>query len=200
MAPAARCRRVRLLCAGMCLCMATVTMARAADRLSAPTAGFALAAWPTERSLPGDVLAIAQDLEGYLWLGTPDGVVRFDGSRFEPSTERSGASSLPASPVAALTGSSKGGVWIGYAAGAGVAHLHQGHATRYLAADKAPTSVNALIEDRHGTIWAASSSGLFRFDGTRWSQLTSHDGYDGEQAASVFEDHTGRIWVGAARG
>ena len=82
----------------------------------------------------------------------------------------------------------------------GVAHLHQGRATRYLAADGAPPGVNALIEDRRGTIWATSADGLFRFDGRRWSRLTSEDGYDGEQSVSVYEDHLGRIWVGSARG
>ena len=54
-----------------------------------PIAQYALAAWPTEKMLPGDVLTIAQDLEGYLWLGTPNGLVRFDGFRFQPWTQAS---------------------------------------------------------------------------------------------------------------
>ena len=57
---------------------------------------YALAAWSTEQS--GDVFAIAQDLDGYLWLGTPDGLVRFDGTRFQPWAQSS-SGALPARPV-----------------------------------------------------------------------------------------------------
>src|SRR4051812_6860333 len=77
-----------VVCLCACFCMTAVVTTRGAEPSSA-AGGFALVAWPTEKSLPGDVLAIAQDLEGYLWLGTPDGVVHFDGSRFEPWTEQS---------------------------------------------------------------------------------------------------------------
>ena len=146
-------------------------------------------AWDTDAGLPqNSVITMVRTRDGYLWLGTPDGLVRFDGSRFEPWTQASGASTLPARPVAALTGSSKGGLWIGYSGDGGVAYLYQGRAVRYLAADGAPPGVNALLEDRRGTIWATSADGLFRFDGMHWLRLTSEDGYDGEQSVGVYED------------
>ena len=51
---------------------------------SSPT--YALAVWAAEKGLPpGDVFAITQDLDGYLWLGTPTGLLRFDGSRYSRS-------------------------------------------------------------------------------------------------------------------
>ncbi len=53
------------------------------DANPAPSPSYALTVWAAEKGLPpGDVFAIAQDLEGYLWLGTPAGLMRFDGSRF----------------------------------------------------------------------------------------------------------------------
>jgi signal transduction histidine kinase/ligand-binding sensor domain-containing protein len=160
------------------------------------TVHYALAAWSTEQS--GDVLAIAQDLDGYLWLGTPAGPVRFDGTRFQPWAQNS-SSPLPAH-VAALAGSSQGGVWAGFAGAGGVARISRGTIAYASPADGAPDGVNSLLEDRRGTVWATTSHGLFRYAGNRWSRVTEADGYDGEQAFSVYEDRAGRVWVGAVRG
>lgn len=187
------------LCTVACLAGPAVALAQPV----VPTATalpFAIAAWPTDRTLPGDVEAIAQDLEGYLWLGTPNGLVRFDGARFQPWTQRQGTSGLPASPVFALAASAKGGVWVGFSGDGGVARLRDGGTVRYLAADGAPSDVSDLIEDRRGSIWVTSGRGVFHFDGARWRKLTAKDGYDGEQAFSVLEDHMGRIWVGSDHG
>ncbi len=166
-----------------------------------PAIRYALAAWSNEQS--GDVLSIAQDLDGYLWLGTPDGPVRFDGTRFQrwtpSSTSGRGNGARTARPAAVLTPSSQGGIWAGLGGG-GVARILRGGITHYSAADGAPAGINALLEDRRGTLWAATDHGLFHYAGNRWSRLTDADGYDGDQAFSVYEDRAGRVWVGAVRG
>ena len=187
-------RRIGVLSVVLCACGPAIAIAGA----DAPAeVRYALAAWSTEQS--GDVFAIAQDREGYLWLGTPDGPVRFDGTRFLPWA-RSGSSALPAHAVAALAGSSQGGVWVAFAGSEGVARIDRDGITRYSPTDGAPSGVNALLEDRRGTVWAATGHGLFRYAGNRWSRMTEADGYNGEQASSVYEDRAGRVWVGSARG
>src|SRR5262245_7909155 len=72
---------------------------------------YALAAWSTEQS--GDVLAVTQDLDGYLWLATNDGPVRFDGTRFQQWAKITG-NALLARPAVALASSAQGGVWVGF--------------------------------------------------------------------------------------
>ena len=64
---------------GLALAVCPAAAAPAADE-AVPPLRYALAAWSNQQS--GDVLAIAQDLDGYLWLGTSEGLVRFDGTRF----------------------------------------------------------------------------------------------------------------------
>jgi signal transduction histidine kinase/ligand-binding sensor domain-containing protein len=193
--PRAIVRGVRALLLALFACALLTVVSTVAN--AQPAIRYALAAWSNEQS--GDVLAIAQDLEGYLWLGTSDGLVRFDGIRFQPWA-RSGSDALPARPVSALAGSSRGGVWVAFAGGDGVVRIDRGGITRYSPADGAPSGVNALLEDRRGTLWATTGNGLFRYAGTRWSPVTEEDGYDGEQAMSLYEDRTGRVWVGSARG
>jgi signal transduction histidine kinase/ligand-binding sensor domain-containing protein len=188
-------RRFGTLLLALLVCVLPSVATAGAD--AAPSIRYALAAWSNEQS--GDVFAVAQDVDGYLWLGTPDGPVRFDGTRFQRWAQ-SGNSDLLARPTAALAASAQGGIWAGYGGAGGVARVQRGGVTHYSAADGAPPGVNALLEDRRGTVWAATGHGLFRYAGNSWSRMTETDGYDGEQAFSVYEDRAGRVWVGAARG
>ena len=109
--PLAIVRRIGALSLALCACALPAVATAGAD--TPPAIRYALAAWSTEQS--GDVFAIAQDLEGYLWLGTPDGPVRFDGTRFQPWA-RSEQQRAAGPPVAALAASSQGGVWVAFAA------------------------------------------------------------------------------------
>jgi signal transduction histidine kinase/ligand-binding sensor domain-containing protein len=187
-------RRARALSLALLAC-ALPAVATAAGDTPSPVR-YALAAWPTEQS--GDVFAIAQDLDGYLWLGTPNGPVRFDGTRFQPSAQSS--RTRPILQAAALAASAQGGVWAGFGGAGGVARILRGGITADSPADGAPAGVNALLEDRRGTVWAATDRGLFRYAGNRWSRLSDSEGYEGDQAFSAYEDRAGRVWIGAARG
>ncbi|HEY6509442.1 MAG TPA: two-component regulator propeller domain-containing protein, partial [Vicinamibacterales bacterium] len=158
---------------------------------------YALTVWSAETGAsPGDVFAITQDLDGYLWLGTPRGLVRFDGFRFVPWAD-AGGTPVPG-PVLALAGARDGGVWVG--AASGVLRVSGTTVRRYTAADGFEGGVTALIEDRQGTIWVGNRRGLFRFTAGRWSSVGQADGYSGTEVFSLHEDQSGRLWIGSSSG
>jgi ligand-binding sensor domain-containing protein/signal transduction histidine kinase len=162
---------------------------------------YALTAWASQEGLPpGDVFAIAQDRAGYLWLGTPTGLIRFDGFRFTPWEAPDHQVALPAAPIHALVGAADGSLWIGYAGDGGVVRLRQDHVTHYTPADGAPPGVNAMIQDREGVLWAATRRGLFQFAREQWKAMDRASGHPGGESYSVYEDAAGALWVSTAAG
>ncbi len=162
---------------------------------------YALTVWASEKGLPGDVFAINQDAEGYLWLGTPTGLLRFDGYSFVPWAALNEKEPLPTGPVHALAKAHDGGLWVGFGGGGGIARIARGHITRYGAAQGAPPGANSIVEDRQGVVWAAGRRGLFRYTGNnRWSAVGKEEGYPAVEGFALFEDREGRIWVGTAAG
>ena len=164
------------------LCVSSAARPAAADSLP----DYVLSAWGTENGLkPGDVFAVAQDVDGYLWLGTPNGLIRFDGSRFTPWTALSPDNELPSGPVHAIVGSADGSLWVGIGGGGGVVRIHQGKVFQHAQSDGAPPGAAAMIQDRQGAIWVATRSGLFRFANGTWTTLGKSDGYSGGDAFSL---------------
>jgi signal transduction histidine kinase/ligand-binding sensor domain-containing protein len=144
---------------------------------------------------PGEVRALAQTSDGYLWLGTATGLFRFDGIRFEPYKPQSGQT-FPQRSVASLFAVPDGGLWVSYWYG-GVSLIKDGRVTEYGKEEGLPSrQVFAFARDRKGTVWiAAGKDGLSRLEGSRWRKIGSELGFAGP-ADTVFVDHTGTVWVG----
>jgi PAS domain S-box-containing protein len=151
--------------------------------------------WTYKEGAPGEVHALAQTTDGYLWLGTATGLFRFDGIRFQPYTPQSGQA-FPQRSVASLFAVPDGGLWVGYGYG-GVSFIKNGTVTDYGTPEGLPSrAVLAFAQDRQGTIWiAAGKDGLARLEGSRWRKIGTDWGFAGE-AYAVFIDHAGTVWVG----
>src|SRR5512142_2317113 len=75
-------------------------------------AQYAHEGWSTKNGLPeADVMAILQTRDGYLWVGTEEGLARFDGNRFAVFDRKTG--SLPNNRIQTLAETSDGSLWIG---------------------------------------------------------------------------------------
>ena len=148
--------------------------------------------------LQGAVYAITQTPDGYLWLGTQSGVVRFDGVRAVPLPVAAGQQS-PSSAVAALLASRDGTLWIGTLDG--LVSWKNGRITEY--PTLARHTVVALLEDRTGTVWAGGVAGpTGTLCAIRGGSTTCYggDGSLGTVVVSLYEDSEGSLWVGAGTG
>ncbi len=142
--------------------------------------------------VPGRIHALAQTTDGFLWLGTADGLFRFDGVRFEHYESQPGQA-FPETDITALLATLDGGLWIGYRAGT-VSFFKNGNVFNYgERAGLPPSGVRQFLRDSHGRIWAVGAVGLTRFDGSRWEKLTSDQNVHGD-GYSVFMDRSGTIW------
>src|SRR6202158_984645 len=111
---------------------------------------YAHTAWTyRDGFLQGSVFAITQTPDGYLWLGTKSGVVRFDGVRAVPLPMAPGQQ-FPSTSVGALLTARDGTLWIGTLGG--LVSWKNGQLATYPAL--AHQSVIALLERRDGTVWA----------------------------------------------
>ncbi len=142
----------------VCLILALACSCSAALDSNRTIAQFAHTAWGPKDGAPGVVSALAQSTDGYLWLGSPEGLYRFDGLVFEHYQPQSGGS-FPAQAVYSLLALPNGDLWIGFSSGA-ISLLRNGNATNYTVREGVPKGgIWGLAQDRKRTIWAATNSG-----------------------------------------
>jgi signal transduction histidine kinase/ligand-binding sensor domain-containing protein len=144
----------------------------------------------------GKIAGIAQTPDGYLWLGTEFGLLRFDGVRTVPWQPPAGQH-LPANHIRELLAARDGTLWIGTLKG--LASWKGGKLTEYK--ELAGQYVDALIEDREGTVWASGSNNPGRLCAIQNGRVACYggDGF-GPSVESLYEDSRGNLWVGAATG
>ena len=146
----------------------------------------------------GVIGSIAQTPDGYLWLGTEFGLLRFDGVRAVP-WQPSPGEHLPDSNIRKLLAARDGTLWVGTSRG--LASWKGGRLTQY--PEFAGGPVSALLEDREGTIWV----GLYALPAGRLcavrigrAQCYGEAGSFGHGVQSLYEDSKGNLWVGALNG
>jgi ligand-binding sensor domain-containing protein/two-component sensor histidine kinase len=173
-----------------------------ADAPYALLSGYTMTSWTaSDGSSIGPVYAIAQDHDGYLWIGTTGGVVRFDGARFT-RWDAIYTATLPRADVRALTLAHDGTLWAGFDRFGGsvtVAALRGGSVVSVASGSPPHDAVTSLIEDRKGTVWAVSEGVLYRLRGGAWD-IRDTGALAHAAAVSVREDAHGALWIGTRQG
>lgn len=120
--------------------------------------------WSDREGLPSNtVLDVAQDRDGYIWLGTYEGLVRFDGETFTTMTPERGGFDGRSARVLAL--GPDGALWIGTNA-AGLYRYRDGAFARFGLEEGLPDlSVRSIAFDSEGVVWVGTADGVCRIVG-----------------------------------
>ncbi len=165
------------------------------------TTQYVVDVWTQDHGLPQNAVnAITQTRDGYVWLGTEEGLVRFDGVRFTVFDRRT-TPELRTSFVNALHEDRAGDLWIG-TFGGGLVRLRKGRFELFTKAQGLPSDrIRWITEDPAGTLWVATGGGgLARHANGRFTTLTVKDGLGNDRVWSAVADARGRLFIGTYGG
>jgi diguanylate cyclase (GGDEF)-like protein len=154
-----------------------------------------LSVWTSESGLPQNTIdAIVQTRDGYLWMGTEEGLVRFDGVRFVVS-DRQTAPALRSSFVSSLLEAPDGTLWIG-TYGGGLARLRNGHIEAFHPELLGSDRIREMHATASGSLFVPTAGGgLLRIDGEKVTRFTTRDGLPSDRIWTIEDDGAGGIWV-----
>jgi signal transduction histidine kinase/ligand-binding sensor domain-containing protein len=157
--------------------------------------------WQERDGLPQNtVVAIATTRDGYLWMGTYEGAVRFDGVRFTLFNPGN-TTGIGNSFVTSLLEGRDGNLWLA-TYGGGVSRLSGGRFTQYAMRDGLSSDfVLCLFEDHAGTLWIGTEGGgVNAFSGGRFTPYTIADGLPSNLVRAIVDDGHDGLLVGTSRG
>jgi signal transduction histidine kinase/ligand-binding sensor domain-containing protein len=142
---------------------------------------------------------ITQTEDGYLWIGTANGLFRFDGASFSPWSELSTTRVLASAPVTALHGARDGSLWIG--AGFSLYRWKQQQLTQLSRQD---ATIDEIVQAPNGSI--AYTRNLLRYNdndgelcwvvGSETPCVGPHEGMSQQEPVALMLDPSGNFWIG----
>ncbi len=152
--------------------------------------------WQTEQGLPQNTVhCIRQTRDGYLWLGTREGLARFDGVRFT-IFDRRNTPALLHNQIRHLLEDRAGNLWI--STPAALVRYRAGQFTAFTTKDGLSSdNVWSTYEDRAGNLWIATLGGLSRY---RDGKFTAYGKEAGGSVEALLEDRDGALWIATTNG
>ena len=144
----------------------------------------------TKDGLPPMIYAITEDKDGYLWLGGPAGLFRFDGVRFEPMFQ---GQLPPTDTITALLSDRDGNLWVGSARGK-ITRIANGRAELI---DRGLTGamILTLRQMADGTLWNVTPGGAARLIGGIWRRAGHSEGIEARAVRVTGTGEDGSFWI-----
>ncbi len=188
----------RLLAMGLFSALLASSPAEALDPVKAITQ-YRHEVWRTREGLPqSSAEALVQTRDGYVWIGTQEGLARFDGARFVVF-DKSNTPELRHNRILTLLEDRRGRLWIG-TEGGGLTVLEEGRFRTYGRSDGLSNDiVRTLAEDAEGTVWIGTDAGLQSRDERAFADWGPSDGIPAA-VRSLVVDPAGTLWAGTGQG
>ena len=186
-----------LIAIGLVACAAP---ARALDPSKA-LSQYQLRTWTSESGLPANYInAVVHAHDGYLWIGTEEGLARFDGFAFTVFDRRN-TPAFTDHNIQALHEDAGGTLWIG-TRGAGLIAYRDGEFSTLSTKDGLPSDrILAIASSADGTVWVGTNGGgIVRMRGGRIDALTTANGLADNRIVSLDVDRAGTLWGGTESG
>src|ERR1700721_895665 len=162
-----------------------------------PIAQMYHSAWTARDGLSGVVSALSQTADGLLWVGTTEGLYRFDGMTFEAYKPETG--NFPATGIKSLD-AAPDGLWIGYLSG-GVSVLKDGRLKNYSERDGLPISrVRSIVHTEDGKVWVATGGGVRRLECDHWHKVRLDWNFTAQAARKLSVGPSGTLWASVETG
>jgi ligand-binding sensor domain-containing protein/signal transduction histidine kinase len=153
--------------------------------------------WQSSDGLPhNSVFAVLQTRDRYIWVGTPQGLARFDGLRFKAFTPQNPGTSQGQS-IRLLHETKDGALWIA-PEGGGLLSFKQGAFSKEVPEVASP--VKCLFGSRDGALWIGTTNGVARYQNGKTTWLTVSNGLAGNVILSIAEGQDGSFWFGSDGG
>lgn len=159
--------------------------------------------WTSESgtpTLPPDIspVSIAQTRDGYIWIATASGLLRFDGARFV-LLDTSNTPTLRGNDIKALYAAPDGALWIG-TGGNGLIRYWQGAFTQIISETSEQFSfVRSVYQDVRGMVWVGTVNGLVRLQESASGEVSTPEfvrDFPALEISAITEDRDHSIWIG----
>src|SRR5260221_2370365 len=153
---------------------------------------YSLRVWGKREGLPSSwVSAIVPSRTGYVWLATPDGLLRFDVVRFAVYNRQTSA--LPSEDVLAAHETRDGRLWVGTFRGLAVGD-GQGNRPFEPVPGVGSAPVRSIAQDADGRAWALGRQGICSVEGSQATSLGGEQGMPGDRDHALFSNPAGGLW------
>jgi len=157
--------------------------------------------WDMEKGIPSNSInSIAQTPDGYLWIATAKGLVRFDGIKFStvPFIEKEKNKHQETIKPDILFTDKQGTLWIGSSAGLSY-HFENGQFKTFTGADGLTRGdIRCIKEDMKGNLWIGFRvSYVNRFSNGEFTAFNASQGLGGKKICAIVEDRKGNLLFGS---